>query len=75
MLLHGSFGTRGTQPHAPLASKAPSGPRRAHTQAVFSTADSAPTPGALPWGSVPGACGPLAAPARGASIFNGTKNR
>ena len=32
-LPHGSFGTRGTQPHAALASRAPSAPRRTHAQA------------------------------------------
>lgn len=50
MLLHGSFGTRGTQPHAALASKAPSGPRRAHAQARVQHRGQRPDP----WRSAPG---------------------
>lgn len=49
-LLHGSFGTRGTQPHAALASKAPSGPRRAHAQARVQDRGQLPRPLAFcPW--------------------------
>lgn len=63
MLLHGSFGTRGPslmQPWHPrrLQDRGERTPRP-----VFRTADGSPTPGVLPLGRVPGACGPLAATA------------